>query len=87
MNTPQDPEAAETVQTTSVPAVVQPRLVRQGMLFQDAQKMRVVRPHEKIPETWWCEGVTEGVGLWAHSAQFIAEHSLPNTPAQPPQVG
>lgn len=28
MNKPQDPEAAETVQTTSVPAVDLPRLVR-----------------------------------------------------------
>ena len=78
MNKAQDPEAAETVQTTSVPAVDLPRLVRQGALFQDAQKMRAVRPHEKMPKTWWCEGVTEEVGLWAYSVQFIAEHSLPN---------
>jgi hypothetical protein len=40
--------------------------------------MRAVRVHEKLSDTWWCEGVDDEVGLWAYSEQFILSHSLPN---------
>ncbi len=40
--------------------------------------MRTVRVHEKLTDTWWCEGVDEKVGLWAYSEQFILKQSLPN---------
>lgn len=48
-----------------------------GMLFKCAQTMRAVSVHEKLPDTWWCEGVDEEVGLWAYSAQFVLEYQLP----------
>jgi hypothetical protein len=56
-----------------------------GLLFKDAQTMRAVRLHEKLTDTWWCEGVDEEVGLWAYSVTFILSHSLPNSEDQSPQ--
>ena len=53
--------------------------VRKEMVFKDAQKMRTVREHETLPDTWWCEGVEEEVGLWAYSSRFILDHHLPET--------
>jgi len=40
MNKPQDPEAAETVQTTSVPAVDLPRLVRPSVTSEQRKMFR-----------------------------------------------
>jgi hypothetical protein len=55
MNKPQDPEAAETVQTTNVPAVDLPRLVRPSSLrrfspkeLDDFQEWRKNRPSPVI---------------------------------------
>jgi len=50
------------------------RTVRSGMLFEDAQKMRVLIKHRKFAKTWWCEGVEEEVGQWAYAEEFIIKN-------------
>lgn len=65
--------------------LVYPPPVCPGMLFSDAQTMRVVRSHERMPGDWWCEGVDEDVGLFAYSETFIRKNHIVTAPKQKPQ--
>jgi hypothetical protein len=50
--------------------------VQQGLQFQDAQTMRVLRKHETLAGNWWCEGVDEAVGVWTYSTEWIQDNPV-----------
>ena len=71
MKTPQDPEAAETVQTTDSPAVVQERLVLR--LRRWARELIVVGLVATILVVAFGEVITkEGKPWWAHILAWLA---------------
>jgi len=59
MNEPQDPEAADTVQTTSVPAVDLPRLVRHLPVVGDY--VLATKYGDGDPQDHWCVGFYAGL--------------------------
>jgi hypothetical protein len=96
MNKPQNPEAAETVQTTSVPAVDLPQLVSH-LIYGDIEEMPLSVLGDECPDAEYYNALDREQQIRLAAAATVkacldgmlhpSGFLLANSPVQPPPVG